>query len=355
MSATTDRPAWADRNRRSRNTDWTLATFISRWEDQLKSPETRRKYVPYFEAFVTWMERYSDYTGIDILREAGVEELEDYFTYLQSPHWDGHDGDCTRECRSLPYDLPSLKAKRDALSAAFSYAGVHQLRRTNPVLAIKLDPRTRKQRLILLPDEILAVVDAARGRSWKDGFLPDARQAGLRAAVTTALFFGAGLRCEEVQNIDVENLYTVPRGRMLRFKRKGQNKWADIDIPHRVAALIDEHLAGRTEGPLIMSTRRRTRNKETGELEHTRLDSSGLYRMVQAAGAACGFKLGPHDGRATSITLALVDPAQPSHDRIMAYYGHESFSTTMIYRHASRLPAGHHKNPYGIDWTTQAP
>jgi hypothetical protein len=39
----------------------------------------------------------------------------------------------------------------------------------------------------------------------------------------------------------------------------------------------------------------------------------------------------------------------------MSYFGHKDFSTTMIYRHASRLPAGHHHNPWGIDWRTQAP
>lgn len=355
MAATTDAPAWADRNRRSRNTDFTLETFLERWEDHLKNPGTRRKYVPYFKLFAGWMERYSDHTGIELVKLAGVEELEDYFSYLQSPHWDGHPGDCTTECRSLPYDLPSLKAKYDALSSAFTYAMTHQLRGTNPVRAVKLDPRTRKQRLILLPGEISDVVAAARNGSWKEQFLPAVQHTGLRAALTTSLFYGAGLRCEEVENINVENFYTVPRGQMLHFKRKGQNKWEDIDIPRRVASLIDEHLDGRDEGPLIMSTQRRTRNKETGELEHTRLDASGLYRMVQAAGAACGFKIGPHDGRATSITLALVDPDQPSHDRVMAYYGHGNFSTTMIYRHASRLPPGHHRNPYGIDWATQAP
>lgn len=355
MAATTTPPAWADRNRRSRNTDWTLSTFRDRWEEHITNAGTRRKYTSYFTLFIDWMERYSDHTGIDIVKEAGVEELEDYFTYLKSPHWDGHPGDCNTECHSLPYKLPSLKAKYDALSSAFNYSTVHQLRASNPVRAIKLDPRTRKPRLILLPHEINDVVAAARGTSWKNQFLPQAQQAGLRSAVTTAMFFGAGLRCEEVENIDVENFYTVPRGLMLRFKRKGHNHWADIDIPRPVATLIDQHLAGRTQGPLIMSTQRRTRNKDTGELEHTRLDASGLFRMVQAAGTACGFKLGPHDGRATSITLALVDPDQPSHDRIMAYYGHADFATTMIYRHNSRLPAGHHKNPYGIDWETQAP
>jgi len=355
MAATTAPPAWADRNRRSRNTDWTLSSFQGRWKEQLKNPETRRKYVPYWELFVGWMERYSDHSGIDVVKEAGVEELEDYFSYLQSPHWDEHPGDCTTECGSLPYELPSVKAKYDALSSAFTYAMTHQLRGTNPVRAIKLDPRTRKQRLILLPWEITDVVKAARGTSWKDQFSPKAQQTGIRSALVTALFFGVGLRCEEVENIDVENLYTVPRGQMLHFKRKGQNKWEDIDIPHRVASLLDEHLDGRDKGPLIMSTQRRRRNPETGELEHTRLDSSGLYRIVQAAGAACGHQLGPHDGRATSITLALVDPDKPRHDRVMAYYGHQDFATTMIYRHASRLPAGHHRNPYGIDWKTQAP
>lgn len=342
MSTSTTAPAWADRNRRSRNIDWDLPTFTDRWLSQLKNAETRRKYGPYFDLFVTWMERYSDHRGIDVISNADVAELEDYFEYLQAPHWDDHPGDCVTECASLPYGTPSLKAKYDALSSAFNYSNVHQLRGTNPIRAVKIGRRTRKQRMILLPWEIDDVMRAARRQS-------------LRAAVATGFVIGAGLRCDEVENVDVKNFYTVPRGRMLRFKRKGQDHWADIDIPRPLEPLLDAHLDGRTEGPLIMSTGRRTRNKETGLLEHTRLDSSGIYRTVQAAGAECGFQIGPHDGRATSITLALVDPAKPSHDRIMAYYGHQDFSTTMIYRHASRLPAGHHHNPYGIDWTTQAP
>ncbi|MGW3860686.1 tyrosine-type recombinase/integrase [Streptomyces sp. NPDC005047] len=341
MPASTTAPAWADRNRRSRSADMDLRTFITRWENQLASKETRRKYRPYFDLFLGWMERYSDYVGIDVLKSAGVEELEDYFEYLKAPHWDGHPGDCVTECASLPYEIPSLKAKYDALSSAFNYSMVHQLRGTNPVKAIKLEGRTRKARTILLPWEIHDVVAAARRQS-------------LRAQVAVAFTFGPGLRCEEIENVDVERFYQVPRGRMLRFQRKG-GAWVDIDIPRPLEPILDEHLDGRTHGPLIMSTGRRTRNKTTGQLEHTRLDSSGIYRMVQAAGQECGVAIGPHDDRATSITLALVDPAQPSHDRVMAYYGHKDFGTTMIYRHASRLPAGFHRNPYGIDWKTQAP
>jgi integrase len=341
MSTSTAPPAWADRNRRSRNTDWDLPTFIDRWQGQIKNAGTLRKYGPYFDLFVTWMERYSDHRDIGMVRDADVAELEDYFDYLQSPHWDGHPGDCVTECVSLPYDTPSLKAKYDALSSAFNYASVHQIRGTNPVRAIKLEKRQRKMRTVLLPWEIDDVMRAARAVS-------------LRAQVTNGYAHGCGMRCEEIENVDVERFYDVPRGRMLRFRRKGGG-WADIDIPRRLAAATDEYLKGRTEGPLIMSEGRRTRNPLTGELEHTRLDASGIYRMVQAAGAACGFSIGPHDGRATAITLALVDPAQPSHDRVMAYFGHSDFATTMIYRHASRLPAGHHRNPWGIDWKTQAP
>lgn len=341
MPTSTTTPAWADRSRRNRSVDMDLATFISRWESQLASPQTRRKYLPYFDLFLGWMERYSDYTGIDVLKHAGVEEIEDYFEYLKAPHWDGHPGACVTECASLPYETPSLKAKYDALSSAFNYSIVHQLRGTNPIRAVKLEKRQRKDRTVLLPWEIDDLMAAARADS-------------LRSQVANGYAFGCGLRCEEIENVDVQRFYDTPRGRMLHLRRKGGD-WAHIDIPHRLAAATDAYLAGRSDGPLILSGLRRTRDKATGELRHTRLDASGIYRMVQAAGKACGFAIGPHDGRATSITLALVHPDKPSHDRIMAYYGHESFSTTMIYRHASRLPAGHHRNPWGIDWKTQAP
>ncbi|MEU1552160.1 site-specific integrase [Streptomyces scabiei] len=341
MPTSTTTPAWADPNRRNRNADMDLPTFISRWEGQITSPETLRKYRPYFDLFMAWMERYSGLKGIDVLKDAGVAELEDYFDYLKSEHWDGHPGDCVTECESLPYKPASRKAKYDAISSAFNYAIVHQLRGTNPVRAIKLEKRPRKERHILLPWEVHDVIAAARKES-------------LRSAVANGLAVGAGMRCEEIERVDIERFYQVPRGRMLHFQRKGGD-WARIDIPRPVEPLLDEMIGDRTHGPLLMSTGRRTRNKATGQLEHTRLDASGIYRMVQRAGEECKLQLGPHDERATSITLALVDPAKPSIDRLMAYYGHKDFSTTMIYRHASRLPAGHHRNPYGIDWTTQAP
>jgi hypothetical protein len=288
MSTSTTAPAWADRNRRSRHQDWDLATFTERWLTQIKNPGTRRKYGPYFDLFVTWMTRYSDHRDIGILRDAGVAELEDYFDYLQSPHWEDHPGDCNTECASLPYETPSLKAKYDALSSAYNYAGVHQIRASNPVKAIKLDKRQRKQRTILLPWEIEDVMAKARATS-------------LRSAVANGYAIGCGMRCEEIENVDVAKFYDVPRGRMLSFRRKGGDV-VDIDIPHRLARLTDEYLKGRTEGALIVSQGRRTRNPDTGELEHTRLDASGIYRMVQAAGAACGFKIGPHDDRAPTAS-----------------------------------------------------
>ncbi|MGW3153731.1 tyrosine-type recombinase/integrase [Streptomyces sp. NPDC001089] len=341
MSTSTGAPAWADRSRRSRTTEMDLTTFLERWEKSLTSPETRRKYGPYFALFLGWMERYSDHQGLDVLKHTGVEEIEDYFEYLKSPHWDGHPGDCVSECDRLPYEAPGLKAKYDALSSAFNYANVHQLRGTNPLRAVKVEKRERPMRHILLPWEIHDLITAAKAESH-------------RCAVANGLAVGAGLRCEEIENVDIENFYEVPRGRMLHFKRKG-GSWARIDIPRPLEPLLDRHIDGRAAGPLITSTGRRTRSKETGLLEHTRLDASGIFRMVQRAGATCGFKLGPHDLRATSITLTSVDPAKPSTDRIMTYYGHQDFNTTMIYRHAARLPAGHHRNPLGIDWTTQAP
>ncbi|WNI17639.1 tyrosine-type recombinase/integrase [Actinacidiphila sp. ITFR-21] len=335
-------PTWADRARRASTTEIDLATFDERWAKTHSSGETFRKYRGYADLFMEWATRYTDYSGIDILKEAGLPELEDYFDYLTSEHWDGHPGPCVSECGSLPYEVPSLKAKYDALSSYFGYAITHQLRGTNPVKGIKLDPRARKKRMILLPWEIHDIVAAAREES-------------IRAAVTTGFFFGPGVRCEEVERIDVENFYQVPRGRMLRFRRKGKNRWQDIDVPRPLNPLIDELLGGRTSGPLIMSTGRRTRNKDTGALEHTRLDSSGLWRMVKKAGERCGLNVSPHDGRATSITLSLVDPAQPSVDRVMTFYDHHDLAVTLGYRNAARLPSGFHRNPYGIDWRTQAP
>lgn len=338
----TTTPRWADRARRDRTVEIDLSTFDERWAKTHKSEETYRKYRRYVDLFMIWAERYTELVGLDAVKTSGLDELEDYFDYLQSPHWDDHPGDCVSECQNLPYGAPSLKTKRDALSSYFGYAITHQLRGTNPVKGIKIGKRQRKKRMILLPWEIHDVI-------------ADARRESLRSAVTAGFFYGPGLRCEEVENIDVERFYEVPRGRMLHFRRKGEDRWQDIDIPRPLTPLIDALLDGRTNGPLIMSTGRRTRNKATGALEHTRLDSSGLWRMVQAAGERCGHKISPHDGRATSITLSLVDPAQPSVDRVMTYYDHHDIDVTLGYRNADRLTAGFHRNPYGVDWKTQAP
>lgn len=355
MAPTSVIPPWRKRARLEAPEDLTLPVLTDRWLEQYKSPQTVRKYRQYAELYAEWATRYNGLHGLDVITKCTLDDLQDYFyLYLQSGHWDEHGGDCTSECASLPYKPPSLHAKKTALSSLFTYSVMRGLREHNIVTGIKLDPASSKTGTILLPDEIREVV-ARDLQAAANAVLKSESRIHLRSALVTALFFGAGIRCEEASNIDAHNITDTEDGGMsLYFRRKGANRWHTIDIPTPIVPLAVKYLGDRREGPLLLADGQRHRNKETGELEYTRVVPSTLYRGVRASTEMLGYRIAPHDGRRTSVSLATVHPEQPSLARIMVFHDHRGIVTTLGYRNADRLTSGFHTNPYGPDWANQA-
>lgn len=351
---TPNAPAWARRLTDSYGNDLRgpaelLAAHVKRYS----SKETRRKYLGNIGQFFRWMERWHPETHLLSVKPAHIEL---YREYLISNHWDGHPGECSRECRELPYDTASRKAKISAISSFYEYCVTQDRVPKNPVNRepsrdVSGDDGQEHMKDVLMPHEIVDVMQTCRRAvNGNTAFSTPT----LRAAVVFGAFVGPGLRCEELEKSRAENLGWRGRTRTLRFLRKG-GYWQTIDLPDQWARDLDAYLGDRKHGPLILNERQRRRNPQTGELEHAGLSDDGLRNVMTEIGQITGVRdrFYPHLARHTSITLALTDPhATPQ--RVMAYYGHLRIETTMRYYNYMRLlTPGRQHNVYGINWKTQ--
>lgn len=353
--------------------DW-LAQWLSLYGDEGTQDSYRRSLVQFFR----WMRLYRserdanghlDPTGIEIL-EADSDDISDYMVYLASNHYPRHLGPCwdtadqkqrPMECRPgvLPYHPSAIETKMAAVSSFYAYlAGRPDCEQVkfNPVPLKRGRSATgnaaREQvKEILLPSEIETVYETAMRAAQGEiqGMLPTYRHAAV-----FAMFVGAGLRREELENCRVENLAWRGTSRTLRFQRKNK-AWVTIDLPHGVNKVLTLYTRDRTSGPLIISDGRKRRNQDTGELEFGKLSSVSLWAIVKdlCAAAQIDKDVYPHLLRTTSITLALTLLAAKE-SKVADYYGHKSFETTRLhYNVAGILEPGEHHHRFELDWEKQ--
>lgn len=322
---------------RQHNAITDYATLKTRWLGSLRSPETARKYGPYLETFCTWMHLSQGLTEDQVVELTIHAHLEDYVAYLQQPHADDHPGPHFEECWKVPFKPASVNAKVRAVGSFFKYCMKHTSRAVNPVSGLDLPNTRAKDRRIYLPGEINALMAVALREEIRD-------------AVMVGLFMGMGLRCSDAANAQAAD-YKVFEGnrRLLGTVRKG-DKWQLLDVPFPLVPLFDEYHDGRDAGPFLRPYDGR-RDEET----IPRLSPSTLFRALQRVGEKSGFpSIGTHDGKATATTLASTDP-NSTPDRVMRYFGHEDYNTTLGYIQTAQLKApGHHVNPIGVDWSIQA-
>jgi integrase/recombinase XerD len=147
--------------------------------------------------------------------------------------------------------------------------------------------------------------------------------------LVTALVY-TGLRISELVGASVADL-AIERGhRVVRVTRKG-GKHQSLPLPGPVAQALDAYLAGRIEGPLLLS--------RTGR----RLDRSSAARLLKQVGRDAlphRRDLSPHTLRHTMITLAL-DAGVPLRD-VQDGAGHASPATTRRYDDSR---GAHDRNP----------
>ncbi|MGP4025775.1 tyrosine-type recombinase/integrase [Actinomadura sp. 3N407] len=168
---------------------------------------------------------------------------------------------------------------------------------------------------ILEPDEVAAV----------------ARQAtGLAELVLIALLYILAGRVTEICAADAADLHTRGRRSYLRVRRKG-GQVRDLEVPPALAELLDRHLDGRADGPLLLDRSGR------------RLDRHGALRISAALGRAAGVLEGraltPHVWRASRITHMLDALHRQSGDQgvmaglaqVMTFANHKRSETTLRY------------------------
>lgn len=139
-----------------------------------------------------------------------------------------------------------------------------------------------------------------------------------------------GLRVSEALRAAVPDLGTIDGHRVLSVTRKG-SKPGVTPLVDRVVEVLDRHLDGRTEGPLIV---RLDRSKRVALPIHGISRQTAYDRVRHLADyAGVHTELSPHGLRHSFVTNALEAGAPL--DVVQLAVGHSSPVTTMRYRRGS--------------------
>ncbi|MGA8114193.1 MAG: tyrosine-type recombinase/integrase [Actinocatenispora sp.] len=207
---------------------------------------------------------------------------------------------------------PSTVVRRlAALSGYYSYGVDEDIVARNPVQRVRR-PKVGEniQSTGLSADEAGTLLAAAHRHS-------------LRTEVVITLLLFCGLRVSELCGAGVTDL-TYERGhRVLTVTRKGGRRQRMV-VPPRAADVLDRYLAGRTDGPLVVTA--------TGRA----LDRQAIWRLLRTLAADAlphlADSLHPHDLRHACATLSL--DAGASLRDVQDLLGHADSRTTRRYDRA---------------------
>lgn len=251
---------------------------------------TREAYAYDLGHFFDWCARL----GIDVLAARRV-------------HIDGY-----REQLDAEGAAPSTVVRRlSALSGFYSYAMDSEHVDRNPVQRVRR-PKVgdNVQSTGLSADEAGTLLTAARRHSP-------------RAEVVVTLLLLCGLRVSELCGATVPDLSYERGHRVLRVTRKGGRSQTMV-VPPRAADVLDRYLAGRTEGPLVVTA--------TGRA----LDRHAIWKLLRSLAADAlphlARSLHPHDLRHACATLSLE--AGASLRDVQDLLGHADSRTTRRYDRA---------------------
>jgi integrase len=345
--------------------------LIASWVAPM-TPETNRKFRKWVGAYVQFLDQLAKVDNPEATLHPADAEAEDFDQFMQtlaSVHYDDHPGECMRGvCDYMPITTIQRKDARIAVRLFYDFLVERR------VADYQIVPRLRGRRgtgnkahdkEFFLPEELGRIMQCAQESSPQD-------------ALICGLFIGTGMRPAEQHLLNVDQFGRNQYARTLKFLRvkKGEEPyWQTISLGSLLSPIIDAWTDGRTSGPLIISTGRRTRNPETNLLEHTRLDPSGVRRRVQRICADAGVhsEANPYMFRDTygtlNVTLTspwekpgekdaegkqLVRPARTSLARIKVAMAHKHVNTTMIYYNehglARRGAIGHQVIRWCHDW-----
>lgn len=211
-----------------------------------------------------------------------------------------------RECEHLGR-APSTVARRLATIAGFyKWLADEDIIKVSPVTNVKRPKFDNdSQTLGLDRKELRAFLDAAEA-------------AGPRDHALACLLALNGLRISEACAADVADLATERGHRVLAVTRKGTRK-ALIPLAPATIAALEQHIAGRTAGPLLLDN------------DGDRLDRFDATRIVKRLARRAGIdkRISPHSLRHSFVTAAL-DAGVPLRD-VQDAAGHRDPRTTRRY------------------------
>jgi integrase/recombinase XerC len=140
-------------------------------------------------------------------------------------------------------------------------------------------------------------------------------------AVAIALMLGCGLRGGDVANLDAAHVDCVER--LVRVHGKG-GKVRLVPMPERVAAMLEEFIDGRRDGPLLVDDQGRRMSSNSVRARVTRfLEVAGVKRHSLDGRSS-------HVLRRTCATELLAGGVATIRD-VQAILGHASLSSTQRY------------------------
>ncbi len=198
---------------------------------------------------------------------------------------------------------------------------------SDPTVNMASPRRWRKLPAVLTMDEVVRLIDSARGR----------RPAAVRDRAVLELLYATGLRVSEAGTLKKHDV-NIEFG-YVRCIGKG-NKERIVPIGGKAVAAVKDYLArGR---PALLG-----QQADRGFLFLSRFgrpfSRQGLWKLVKRAGRAAGLKktLSPHSLRHSFATHLLERGADLR--AVQEMLGHASISTTQIYTHVdqTRLKSVH--------------
>lgn len=299
----------------------TTAELEALTERSLETPTPANRFD---RAVAGWALGYRDNT-----RAAYLRDLEDYLAWcagLDVAPWEVERAHVEWYARTLEDSgapsapperrrplSPSTVARRlSALSSLYGY-----LLDEDPELIGDRSPLERVRRPTVSKDSSTLGLD----REEAAAVLAAAQASGPRDHALTCLLMLSALRVSEACGANVADLDTTRGYRVLRIRRKGGTT-ATRRLAARTAAAIDEALAGRTDGPLLLDD------------DGGRLDRHNARWVVERVTreAGIGKRISPHSLRHTAATLAL-DAGVPLRD-VQDLLGHADPRTTRRYDRA---------------------
>lgn len=280
--------------------DGTTFTAILHWlssEDRSAKP-TKHRYTEDITAFAWWVGEHLGVHPVPLL------DVLDYDTVTVWTVWARSQGTAVRSRRRVLAAVSSLFG--DAAPRGWARSNPVSFRTHAPKVGKSDNGRPAGATRALPPEDVAKMRDAPRN--------PEEH-------LTFGLLYELGLRESEVVNLRAENVDRKVVPALLKFQRK-RGQWRERQIPPHLQDHLDAHLAGRTEGPILL-------DPKTGKARtrHQLIDLT--RRLARRGGVPHSTSVTPHVLRAAAIT-DLLNAGEPL-QQVQKWADHEHATTTQGY------------------------